>query len=93
MNGVEPGRTAEAGEDAELAAELVIDARGTRCPMPVILAARAATTLAAGTVIQVLATDPAAAADLPAWCRMRGHTVIGIEHADGLVGCRIRLGG
>ena len=61
--------------------------------MPVILAARAATTLAAGTVIQVLATDPAAAADLPAWCRMRGHTVIGIEHAYGLVGCRVRLGG
>ena len=36
-----------------------------------------APTLAAGTVIQVLATDPAAAGRPAAWCRMRGHTVIG----------------
>ena len=27
----------------------------------------------------VLATDPAAAADIPAWCRMRGHRFVGAE--------------
>lgn len=83
---------AATGEDAR-AGDLVVDARGTRCPMPVILAARAASTLAAGTVIQVLATDPAAAADLPAWCRMRAHTVLDVAHADDVIRCRIRLGG
>ncbi|UWP87651.1 sulfurtransferase TusA family protein [Dactylosporangium fulvum] len=32
-----------------------------------------------GTVIEVLADDPAAAVDIPAWCRMRGHTFVSTE--------------
>lgn len=30
-----------------------------------------------GTVVRVLADDPAAAVDLPAWCRMRGQEFLG----------------
>jgi tRNA 2-thiouridine synthesizing protein A len=66
--------------------ELVVDARGERCPVPVIRLARLVTEPAAqppadgGPVrITVLATDPAAAADIPAWCRMRGHRFVGAE--------------
>ena len=50
-----------------------VDARGLRCPLPVIRLATAAKSAAAGTVIIVLATDPAARHDIPAWCRMRDH--------------------
>ncbi|HEX5968561.1 MAG TPA: sulfurtransferase TusA family protein [Intrasporangium sp.] len=54
----------------------VVDARGKRCPMPVIdLARHAAAHPTAGRVL-VLATDPAAAHDIPAWCRMRGHRFV-----------------
>ena len=54
----------------------VVDARGKRCPIPVIdLARHAAEHPAAGRVL-VLATDPAAAHDIPAWCRMRGHRFV-----------------
>ncbi len=52
-----------------------VDARGLRCPLPVIRLARLATRLPPGHRVLVWATDPAAAADIPAWCRMRGHTV------------------
>ena len=55
---------------------LVVDARGKRCPLPVIMLARLAAGQPPGTVIEVLADDPAAAADIPAWCRMRGHTFV-----------------
>lgn len=72
-------------------AEVLVDARGTRCPMPVILAARAAQDLPPGTTLRVLATDPAAAADLPAWCRMRGHTVLDLVAEPGSFDCRVRL--
>ena len=48
-----------------------IDARGLRCPLPVIRLAAAARDAPAGTRIIVLATDPAARHDVPAWCRMR----------------------
>lgn len=49
-----------------------VDARGLRCPLPVIRLAAAARDAAPGTVITVLATDPAARHDVAAWCRMRG---------------------
>jgi TusA-related sulfurtransferase len=51
----------------------VVDARGERCPLPVIRLARAVKDDPSVGQITVLATDPAAAHDIPAWCRMRGH--------------------
>ncbi len=54
-----------------------VDARGLRCPLPVIRLAEAARNAAAGTVIVVLAGDPAARHDIPAWCRMRDHELLG----------------
>ena len=50
-----------------------VDARGLRCPLPVIRLAAAAREAPAGTRIVVLASDPAARYDVPAWCRMRDH--------------------
>jgi TusA-related sulfurtransferase len=58
---------------------LVIDALGKRCPLPVIMLAKEAAAHPAGTEIAVLADDPAAAIDIPAWCRMRGHTFLSTE--------------
>lgn len=61
---------------------VVVDARGQRCPLPVISLARRARGLPAGTAVEVLATDPAARHDVPAWARLRGHRVEA-EHLDG----------
>lgn len=58
-------------------AEILVDARGLRCPLPVIRLAEAARDATPGDVIEVWATDPAAAADIPAWCRMRGQEYLG----------------
>jgi TusA-related sulfurtransferase len=55
---------------------VVVDARGKRCPLPVILLARAARGAGAGARIDVLTTDPAAGPDIAAWCRMRGHDLL-----------------
>ncbi|MFU8872446.1 sulfurtransferase TusA family protein [Micromonospora sp. SL4-19] len=51
----------------------ILDYRGQRCPLPVINLARRLPELPVGAVVRVLADDPAAAVDIPAWCRMRGH--------------------
>jgi tRNA 2-thiouridine synthesizing protein A len=53
--------------------QIEVDARGMRCPLPVIRLAKAARDAPSGTRIIVLASDPAARHDIPAWCRMRGH--------------------
>ena len=60
----------------------VVDARGLRCPLPVIRLAAVARGAAPGTVITVLATDPAARHDVPAWCRMREQEYAGEELAE-----------
>ncbi|AEG44578.1 sulfurtransferase TusA family protein [Isoptericola variabilis] len=60
---------------------VVVDARGLRCPLPVIRLAARARELPPGTLVTVLATDPAARHDVPAWARMRGHAMAGEEHA------------
>jgi len=33
-----------------------------------------------GEVLRVVAVDPGAPADLPAWCRMTGHRLVASEH-------------
>jgi len=53
-----------------------VDARGLRCPMPVIRLAEAARHAPVGTRITALATDPAARHDIAAWCRMRDHELL-----------------
>jgi TusA-related sulfurtransferase len=54
----------------------VVDARGERCPLPVIRLARAVRDEPHARRFTVLATDPAAAHDIPAWCRMRGQRFV-----------------
>ncbi len=68
-------------------AALVVDAVGLRCPMPVLELARrlAAAEVARGAVVHLLSDDPAAATDVPAWCRMRGHTYVGAEQEGTVV--------
>ena len=58
---------------------LVVDALGRRCPMPVIELARRIGEVEVDAVVAVLADDPAAAADIPAWCRMREQEYVGAE--------------
>ncbi len=65
-------RAADAGEPDVV----VVDARGTRCPQPIIELGRATRSSPDGTLVDVLATDPAAEPDVAAWCRMRGHELI-----------------
>ncbi|GAA4406112.1 hypothetical protein GCM10023168_20530 [Fodinibacter luteus] len=71
---------------------LLVDARGTRCPVPVIRVARAARDRPAGTTLVLLADDVAARSDVPAWGRMRGHAVTLVD-AGSWTEYRVVLGG
>jgi tRNA 2-thiouridine synthesizing protein A len=58
---------------------VILDCLGRACPIPVIELARALPTVPVGEVVEVLSDDPAAAVDIPAWCRMRGQEYVGGE--------------
>jgi tRNA 2-thiouridine synthesizing protein A len=53
-----------------------LDCRGMLCPLPVIRLAQVFPGLTVGDTITVLADDPAAATDIPAWCRMRSQELV-----------------
>ena len=55
---------------------LELDCRGMLCPLPVITLAKRLPGIAIGETVAVLADDPAAAVDIPAWCRMRGQELV-----------------
>jgi tRNA 2-thiouridine synthesizing protein A len=52
----------------------MVDARGLRCPLPVLKAEKRLAELAPGATLTVLATDPMARVDIPLFCRQQGHT-------------------
>jgi tRNA 2-thiouridine synthesizing protein A len=56
---------------------ITLDCLGRRCPLPVIELARQIPRVGIGDVVRVLADDPAAANDIPAWCRMKGQEYAG----------------
>lgn len=60
----------------------VLDCTGVRCPLPVIRLARAIQSVPPGEVVRLLADDPAALADVPAWCRMRDHELVDVDRSD-----------
>lgn len=61
----------------------ILDCLGQRCPLPVIALAKRLPQLRVGEVLRVLADDPAAAVDIPAWCRMRGQEFVDGFRIDG----------
>ena len=56
---------------------ITLDCRGQRCPLPVIALAKHIRDVGIGEVVRVLADDPAAANDIPAWCRMKEQQFVG----------------
>ncbi|HSE09959.1 MAG TPA: sulfurtransferase TusA family protein [Nocardioidaceae bacterium] len=58
-------------------ADLDLDCRGMRCPLPVIRLANNIDDVPVGKVVAVVADDAAARSDVPAWCRMRKQEYLG----------------
>ncbi|MFF9093378.1 cysteine desulfurase/sulfurtransferase TusA family protein [Streptomyces sp. NPDC014802] len=76
------GAPAPAAATAVAGGELVVDALGKRCPLPVIELAKVIGTVPVGGTVRVLSDDEAARLDIPAWCEMRGQEYAGEEPAD-----------
>jgi len=69
-----------------------VDARGLRCPLPVLRAGKALRAMRAGEVLRVLADDAMAAIDLPHFCAGAGHGHLGMTESDGVQVHLIRRG-
>jgi tRNA 2-thiouridine synthesizing protein A len=54
----------------------VVDARGLSCPLPIVKTAQAIKGLAAGQLMEVLATDPGSTKDFAAWSKATGNDLV-----------------
>ena len=67
-----------------------IDARGKRCPMPVLMAKRAINEGASSDSLEIWVTDPSAPQDFETFARLEGHTVSWEQRGE-MVAITLRL--
>lgn len=68
----------------------LVDARDLLCPLPVLRLRKALLGVAPGQVVQLLATDPVAAVDVPHFCAEQGHALLDVADCDGATLYRVR---
>ena len=62
---------------SESVSDTTLDARGLKCPLPVLKARRALKEVPAGGILRVLATDPGAEKDFAHFCETTGCELLG----------------
>jgi tRNA 2-thiouridine synthesizing protein A len=68
-----------------------LDARRLLCPLPVIRTQERIATMQTGDTLAVRCTDPGALHDIPAWCRVHGHTIVDTRREDGEITITVRI--
>ncbi len=74
---------AGSGPAAAATPTLTIDALGRKCPIPIIMLAERIREVPVGHVIAVLADDPAAETDVPAWCMLKSQEFVSATDLPG----------
>ncbi len=64
-------------------ADETLDCIGLYCPMPIAHTANKLKELEKGQVLEVLADDEGIKEDMPAWCKVTGTQLLGIEEEAG----------
>ncbi|MBY8912063.1 sulfurtransferase TusA family protein [Bacillus sp. YC2] len=74
-------------------ANIVLDAKGLACPMPIVKTKKRMKDLKAGEVLEIQATDNGSTADLQAWAKSTGHEYLGTETEGEVLRHFLRKGG
>lgn len=64
--------------------DVTVDAKGQKCPMPVLMTSRAAKGLQPGQVMLVEATDGGSRSDIPSWAKDTGNELLDTSSEDGV---------
>ncbi len=68
---------------AALAADHVVDARGSACPGPLLEAKKGIGAVPMSGVLEIWSSDPNTKSDIEAWAGKVGHAFLGVLAADG----------
>nr|MDO8081307.1 sulfurtransferase TusA family protein [Candidatus Freyarchaeota archaeon] len=62
----------------------VLDARGLKCPLPIVKTKKEIDEMNSGEVLKVLATDPGSKGDFASWCKKTGNKLLEAFESDGV---------
>lgn len=69
----------------------VVDSRGSFCPGPITDLFKAYRSAQLGDVIELLATDPAARADVTAWAQRSGNELLDVVEEQGYLRIQVKI--
>jgi tRNA 2-thiouridine synthesizing protein A len=75
-----------------MSADVELDAKGLKCPMPILKATKAIKEMQTGQTLRVQATDPGSKRDFEGWARNGGYTLLGVDEANGVYTYMIKKG-
>ncbi len=64
---------------SEFTPEQTLDAKGLKCPMPVVKTSKEVKNISVGGILEILATDPGSMADITAWTKSTGNELLKAE--------------
>ncbi len=67
-----------------------LDTKGLNCPIPIVKAKKALTSMSAGQVLEILATDPGAVKDFEAFSRKTGNELLEWNEDSGVFTFQIK---
>lgn len=70
--------------EVSLSAPVIVDQRGFRCPLPLLALKRAMRASDVGAIVELLATDPDSARDVPLFVKDTGLTLLSADERDGV---------
>jgi tRNA 2-thiouridine synthesizing protein A len=70
-----------------------LDACNLACPLPILKAKKIVSTLSAGQIIKITATDPGSLKDFAAFCSQTGNELLSSDESGGIYTYLIKVAG
>lgn len=73
-------------------ADLVVDAKGLACPMPIVKAKKGIDSISTGQVMEMVTTDKGSMNDFKAWVNQTNHELLEAKEEDGVFRFLVKKG-
>ncbi|QQE73991.1 sulfurtransferase TusA family protein [Brevibacillus composti] len=73
-------------------ADIVIDAKGLSCPMPIVKAKRGIDSIQTGQIMELQTTDKGSINDFQAWVNQTNHELVDVKEENGVFTFLVKKG-
>jgi len=73
-------------------ADIVIDAKGLACPMPIVKAKKGIDSIQTGQIMELQTTDKGSMRDFQAWVKQTNHELVDVREENGVFTFLVKKG-